>query len=116
MEFLLRGGNHILNGRTYRDGDKIKTHLALDKIFARTGKFTRINHSPMGAEVTQNPSAPVSTNVTSLVGPNLSDLGLKVEQKGAWYYVVEEATGKVLNEKALRHDQIEGFVKQFMEN
>lgn len=114
MKFLLTGGNHRIGDKTYHDGDIINTHLQLDKIFERTKKFTRVTHHSPKGDGGALPPEPV--NITSLVEPDLHDKGLKIVQKGAWFYVVDEVTENTLNEKGLRRNEIPEFVKQYTEN
>ena len=117
MLYKLFGGNHVLDGRTYKNGDVIKTNLELDKIFALSKKFQRI-HSPDVAGA--NPAPPQSSiDVTTLLQDNqkyaLAEKGLQLVQKGSWYDVVDMITGKKLNEKSLRHAEIDKFIQQYME-
>ena len=116
MRYRLSGGNHVINDKTYTSGDVIETNLELDKIFARTRKFTRIdNNDPIqGGVVT---AAPSNIDVTALFNSNAASQEIKVVQKGnsPWYDVVDLTTGKVLNDKSLRKNQVEGFLKEYME-
>jgi len=117
MLYRLTGGNHVLDGRTYKEGDTIKTNLELDKIFSRTGKFQRI-HSPDVAGAKSAP--PQSIDMTQLVDDslkyNLAEKGLQVTQNGSWYNVVDMISGKKLNEKSLRYNELENFIRQYLDS
>jgi len=116
MRFQLNGGNHVIHDKTYVSGDIIETNYELDKIFARTKKFIRLdNQSPMeGGVVT---AAPLSVDVTALISPDAASQEIKIVKRGnsPWYDVIDVATGKVLNEKSLRKNQVEDFLTQYME-
>ena len=117
---LVEGGLHHENGKYYKKGDIIETSRPLDKMFGKLGpkKFQRItaSHSPEDAKTqAESPgtSSQLSVDVTDASDKELLELNLRVVKKGSWYDVVDAITGKKLNEKSLRKEQIPDFVKQY---
>jgi hypothetical protein len=121
MRFRLDGGLHRQDDRTYKKGDVIETNLELDKMFARTGKFTRLQEETRspdngGEQAMALPASQHGTDVTSVVNAGLLETSIRVFQRGSWFYVVDVATGDRLNDKALKRDQVGHFVAQYLEN
>jgi len=47
---------------------------------------------------------------------NLAEKGLQVTQNGSWYNVVDMISGKKLNEKSLRYNELENFIRQYLDS
>lgn len=97
----------------YKGGDIVESDRELDKIFARTNKFTRLSESPeAGPGLGSAQSPEFGTDVTSVAEKFPLEGKYKVFQKGAWFNVIEVESGERVNSKALRAKDVDAFVEQ----
>ncbi len=134
---VLVGSHRARGGREYKKGETIESERNLAKIFRN--KFQRVSAAggfPEEQEKLKRPDIPTLDDVADKGGgnepavapppelgnkvtsgfPGAKKAKLDVYENNHWYVVVDPTNNNELNEKKLRKNKVEPFLKNYLED